>query len=141
MCLTSSPAAGAMGGSAGPPRGDRARGCHHRRELLRRKQRQLAETKVAVQGTATSARRRHHPRRDGCQVVAVSDVTGGLYNPHGLDVASLNRHVAAHPRHWLEGYSGPGVERIRQRRAADDDTHVLIPRRWSTNCALITRRR
>jgi glutamate dehydrogenase/leucine dehydrogenase len=57
----------------------------------------------------------------------VSDVTGGLYNPDGLNVADLNRHVAEHPRHLLEGYSAPGVSRISNNDLIVCDTDVLVP--------------
>ena len=32
--------------------------------------------------------------RDGCVIVAVSDVRGGIYNPGGLDIRQLEAHVA-----------------------------------------------
>ena len=30
--------------------------------------------------------------REGCKIIAVSDVKGGIYNPDGLDVESVSRH-------------------------------------------------
>jgi glutamate dehydrogenase (NAD(P)+) len=98
------------------------------RELLKRQGRQLDETTVAVQGygnvgmfAATIL------NLMGCQINAVSDVSGGLYNPRGLDVVGLNRHVATHPRGLLEGYQAPGVARISNEELLTSDVDVLIP--------------
>jgi glutamate dehydrogenase (NAD(P)+) len=59
--------------------------------------------------------------------VAVSDISGGLYNPNGLDIASVNRHVASHPQRLLEGYEAPGVEQITNDELLLSDVDVLIP--------------
>jgi glutamate dehydrogenase (NAD(P)+) len=63
----------------------------------------------------------------GCQIMAVSDISGGLYNPNGLDIASINQHVAAHPRRLLEGYQAPGTENISNDELLTSDVDVLIP--------------
>ena len=98
------------------------------RELLKRVGRSPAETTVAVQGygnvgsaTATIL------HSMGCKIVAVSDISGGLYCPQGLDIPSINRHVAAHPQHLLEGYSAPGVEKISNEDLLTSKVDVLIP--------------
>lgn len=97
-------------------------------ELLKRKRRRLADTTVAVQGygnVGSSAATILHQM--GCKIVAVSDISGGLYHPGGLDIASINQHVADHPRHLLEGYSAPGVEPITNDELLTSDVDVLIP--------------
>ncbi len=48
----------------------------------------------------------------GLKVVAVSDETGGLHNPRGIDIPALSKHVQKHPKHFIEGYTEPGAERI-----------------------------
>ncbi len=63
----------------------------------------------------------------GCKIIAVSDISGGLYNPAGLDIPSINRHVANHPQHLLEGYSAPGVDRITNEELLTSKVDVLIP--------------
>jgi glutamate dehydrogenase (NAD(P)+) len=97
-------------------------------ELLKRKRMRLADTTVAVQGygnvgsfAATIL------QQMGCTILAVSDVSGGLYNPRGLDTASLNRHVRETPHHTLEGYQAPGVERIGNAELLATAVDVLIP--------------
>lgn len=66
------------------------------REALRRHGRELSGTRVAIQGfgnVGSSAARLLH--EDGARIVAVSDVSGGIHNPTGLDVPALLDHVAA----------------------------------------------
>ncbi|MBE9473226.1 MAG: glutamate dehydrogenase, partial [Chloroflexi bacterium] len=43
------------------------------------------------------------------------------------DIASINQHVAAHPRRLLEGYEAPGVEKITNDELLVSDVDVLIP--------------
>jgi len=97
-------------------------------ELLKRKDQKLSETTVAVQGYGNvGSHAATILNQMGCQIVAVSDVTGGLYNPRGLDIASINQHVAAHPRGLLEGYEAPGVEKINNEELLVAEADVLIP--------------
>jgi glutamate dehydrogenase/leucine dehydrogenase len=63
----------------------------------------------------------------GCQIVAVSDVSGGLYRAQGLDIDDINEHVAHHPKGLLAGYQAPGVERISNDELLTRDVDVLIP--------------
>jgi glutamate dehydrogenase (NAD(P)+) len=96
-------------------------------ELLKTQGRTLSETTVAVQGygnVGSSAATILHEM--GCRIVAVSDVTGGLYNPNGLDIAAINEHVAAHPRHLLEGFAGDALP-ISNHGLLTCDADVLIP--------------
>jgi len=98
------------------------------RELLKRRGQDPAETTVAVQGYGNVG---SHAAtildQMGCKIAAVSDVTGGLYRPQGLDVTSINEHVTEHPRGLLEGYQAPGVERIDNDELLTSDVDVLIP--------------
>ena len=48
----------------------------------------------------------------GMKVIAVSDETGGLHNPNGLDIPALAKHAQQHPKRWIEGYIEPGAEKI-----------------------------
>jgi glutamate dehydrogenase (NAD(P)+) len=97
-------------------------------EVLRRMNRTLPDTRVAVQGYGnvggTVATLLHEM---GCKIVAVSDVSGGVYCAAGLDVAGLNQHVDAHPLHLLEGYQPPEVDRISNEELLTSPVDVLIP--------------
>jgi glutamate dehydrogenase (NAD(P)+) len=104
------------------------------RELLKRQGRRLEETTVAIQGYGNVGSAAATILDEmGCQIVAVSDVSGGLYHPQGLDIPALNRHVAAQPAHLLrgetgsDGYAAPGVERIDNDELLASRVDVLIP--------------
>jgi len=97
-------------------------------ELLKRMQRSLSETTVAIQGygnvgsaTATIL------DQMGCKIVAVSDVSDGLHHSRGLDIPAINRHVENHPGRLLEGFEAPGVSRISNHELLTCDVDVLIP--------------
>ena len=98
------------------------------RELLKRQGQAPADTTVAVQGYGNVG---SHATtildQMGCKILAVSDVTGGLYRSDGLDISSINRHVTEHPKGLLEGYDAPGVERIDNEELLTSDVDVLIP--------------
>ena len=83
-----------------------------------------AETSVAVQGFgnvgSVAALRMWE---QGCKVVAVSDVVGGLYNANGLNIPDLIQHAKASGT--VTDY--PGGERISNRELLTSDCDVLIP--------------
>jgi glutamate dehydrogenase (NAD(P)+) len=96
--------------------------------LLRQHRRRPDTTHVAVQGfgkvgaTAASAL-----AAAGCRIVAVSDVSTGLYHPNGLDVAALEEHVRQSPDGLLASYVAPGIERIDNEEVLTLDVDVLVP--------------
>jgi len=97
-------------------------------ELLKRHGRALSETTVAVQGYGNvGAIAATILSELGCKILAVSDVSGGLYHGQGLDVADLDRHVASHPKRLLAGYTAPGVEIVTNEELLECDVDVLIP--------------
>jgi len=60
----------------------------------------------------------------GCQVVAVSDVKGGVYNPAGLNPNALLRHVRA-GADSVVGY--PGTDTITNGELVELDVDILVP--------------
>jgi glutamate dehydrogenase (NAD(P)+) len=60
---------------------------------------------------------------DGVKVIGVSDVSGGLHDPNGLDVAALLEWADAHG--GLEGY--PGAERVTNQELLELECDVLAP--------------
>ena len=73
------------------------RGCTYAlREVLAHDGRSLADTEIAIQGfgnVGSWAGRLLHEH--GATVVAVSDITGGYYDPSGLDIPAVWEHVRA----------------------------------------------
>jgi glutamate dehydrogenase (NAD(P)+) len=97
-------------------------------ELIKRQQGQLSETTVAVQGYGNVGSAAATILQEmGCKILAVSDISGGLYCANGLDTSSLNQHTANHPQHLLEGYEAPGVQAITNEELLCVDVDVLIP--------------
>jgi glutamate dehydrogenase (NAD(P)+) len=97
-------------------------------ELLKRLNRPLSETRVAVQGfgnVGSYAARILHEM--GARIVAVSDVSGGLYSSRGLDIDALVEHTAHHPRHLIEGYTADGADKLTNAELLTCETDVLIP--------------
>jgi len=98
------------------------------RELLERQGRALEDTTVAIQGYGNVG---SHAAtildKMGCTVTAVSDVSGGIHNPQGLDIPGINAHISDHPKGLLEGYQATGVEKISNDELLTSDADVLIP--------------
>jgi glutamate dehydrogenase/leucine dehydrogenase len=63
----------------------------------------------------------------GAKVVAVSDITGGYYCPEGLDVQKAFEFVTNHPKHLLEGYEQPGLQKMAGEEILFLDAEVLCP--------------
>ena len=84
----------------------------------------LEGKKVAIQGfgnVGTYAARKLE--RMGCKIVAVSDVSGGMYNPEGFDVKHLLKYVDI--RKVVKDY--PRGEAITNEELLTLDVDVLIP--------------
>jgi glutamate dehydrogenase (NAD(P)+) len=61
--------------------------------------------------------------REGSQVVAVSDLQGGIYNPQGLDIRQLETHVKE--AGTVVGF--PGADRVTNRELLELPCDVLLP--------------
>lgn len=64
---------------------------------------------------------------EGVKILAVSDVSGGLYNPHGLDIPSIIDFLQAKKGNLLKDYSNEGVKFISNSELLELETTVLIP--------------
>ena len=97
------------------------------REILHRLGMPVAGSRVAVQGMgnvgATAALLLH---REGAQVIAVSDVSGGIYNPKGLDMPTLHQYLATGGV-YLKDYNDGKVQHITNNELLTLDCDVLIP--------------
>jgi glutamate dehydrogenase (NAD(P)+) len=60
----------------------------------------------------------------GCKIVAVSDVSGGYYNPDGLDIVAMMDYSAAN-KNSLEGYQN--ADKISNEELLTLDVDVLVP--------------
>lgn len=114
----------AMGGSLGR-REATGRGCMIvTREALKKLKLPLKGTRVAVQGFGNvGSVAADLMSREGMVVVAVSDKSGGIYNPKGLDLADVFRHTAQ--RKLLNTYAR--AQQITNSELLTLDCDVLVP--------------
>ncbi len=97
-------------------------------EILKRLGKEPHKTRVAVQGFgnvgSVSADLLH---REGCKIIAVSDVTGGYYNKEGLPIQEMIKYCETSKNHTLEGFDGGGTDKISNHDLLTADVDVLIP--------------
>lgn len=89
------------------------------------------DTRVAIQGFGnvggSFARFLHEW---GCRIVAVTDVSGGIFNSSGIDIPALQTHVANHPHRLIAGFEGGdfvGSAEAANRELMTLDVDVLAP--------------
>lgn len=99
-------------------------------EVLHQQGRDPNQVTVAVQGFGNVGSHAANILADefGCTIVAVSDVSGGLYNPNGLDLTSINEHVQHSRGGLLAGYLGKGgADSVSNEELLTLGVDVLIP--------------
>jgi len=114
----------AMGGSLGR-REATGRGCMFvTREALKKLGIPITGTRVAIQGFGNvGSVAADLMAKAGMTVVAVSDKSGGIYNPKGLDMADVFQHVMTEK--FLSGYTK--AETITNDQLLTLDCDVLLP--------------
>lgn len=85
-------------------------------------------TTVAIQGMGNvgsiTAKLLH---QEGMKVVAVSDVSGGIYNPDGLDIPAIMDYLSQNRKNLLKDYDEAGMTRISNEELLELDVKLLIP--------------
>lgn len=82
-------------------------------------------TKIAVQGFGNVGSIASSEFTEiGCKVVAISDVTGGYYNPKGIDIAKANEHKKSHMG-TLEDFDGG--EKVSNEELLELPCDILAP--------------
>lgn len=83
---------------------------------------------VAVQGAgnvgSVSAKLLHEA---GLKVVAISDLSGGIYNPDGLDIPAILSYLAADRRNLLKDFNENGTAHISNEELLELPVTVLVP--------------
>lgn len=93
-------------------------------KALGRMGRKIRGTSIAIQGFGNvGSHAAKFLSEAECQVVAISDISGGYYAPTGLDVMHALRHARAHGS--LAGYSD--AEQISNEELLELEVDVLIP--------------
>ena len=63
----------------------------------------------------------------GLKVVAISDVSGGIYNPDGLDIPAILSYLAADRRNLLKDFNEDGTTHISNEDVLELPVTVLVP--------------
>ena len=63
----------------------------------------------------------------GHKIVAVSDISGGYYNPNGLNISDMLKYTASSAHHTLEGYAAQGCTKLSNYDLLTCDCDILIP--------------
>lgn len=99
------------------------------REIMKKLNRPIKGTRVAVQGFGnvggTAAQLLHEI---GFTVVAISDVSGGMYCPTGIDVTTIRNYITNNRGKLLSDYPLPeGAKRVSNDDVITCDTDILVP--------------
>lgn len=117
-----------LGGSLGRREATGRGVMFHTLELLKRWHKKPSEITVAVQGFgnvgSVSADLLH---KEGCRVVAVSDVSGAFYNPNGLPLRRMIEYCATSKNHYIDGFEAPGITKIKNEELLELDVDILVP--------------
>lgn len=98
------------------------------KEIMKKLNMPVEDTRVAIQGFGnvggTAAELLY---QEGCRIVGVSDVTGGLYCEKGLNIDLIKDFLAKNQDKMLEDYNQEGVTHISNKELLTIDCDMLIP--------------
>lgn len=98
------------------------------KNIMKKLDLKVANTTVAIQGMGNvgsiSAKLLY---QEGLKIVAVSDVSGGIYNPDGLDVPRILDYLAQGRRQLLSCYEEACMKHISNDALLELDVNILIP--------------
>ena len=64
----------------------------------------------------------------GCKIIGISDVSGGIYDPDGLDIPRIYDHVySTKPSRLLQDYDDKSVSSVGNEELLELETDILIP--------------
>ncbi|MCI8320896.1 MAG: Glu/Leu/Phe/Val dehydrogenase [Dorea sp.] len=98
------------------------------KNMLRKLNVDMKGTSVAIQGMGNvgsiTAKLLH---KEGMKVVAVSDVSGGIYKEEGLDIPAILEFLSKDRKNLLKDYNEEGIMRITNSELLELDVKVLVP--------------
>jgi len=65
--------------------------------------------------------------REGMKILAVSDVSGGIYCEEGLNIPEILTYLAEDKKNLLSGYQATGIRRITNEELLELETTLLVP--------------
>lgn len=95
--------------------------------ILEKLGRKIQDTTVAVQGQGNvGGVAAELMDKEGFKVVAVSDISGGLYDPEGLDIPAIRKHLAVKGA-TLETFPAGKAQRITNAELLELPVTMLVP--------------
>lgn len=95
--------------------------------ILNKLGRKIEETTVAIQGQGNvGGVAAELMDKEGFKVVAVSDISGGLYDPEGLDIPAIRKHLAVKGT-TLETFPAGKAKRITNAELLELPVTMLVP--------------
>lgn len=98
------------------------------KEILHRMGIPAIGTKVAIQGMGNvggiTAKLLYS---EGCKIVAISDVSGGIYKDSGLDIKAVIEFLESNNGKLLADYNEKGIKHITNEELLTCDCYVLVP--------------
>lgn len=98
------------------------------KNILKKRNLDAWQTTVAIQGMGNvgsiTAKLLH---QEGLKIVAVSDVSCGIYKESGLDVSSILSYLSENRRNLLKDYKEEGITHITNAELLTLDVNVLVP--------------
>lgn len=98
------------------------------KEILHRLGLPVIGTRVAIQGMGnvggTAAKLLYN---EGCKIIAVSDVSGGIFCETGLNIPLVQEYLNSGSGALLKDYNAPGVVHITNNEVLTSNVDVLIP--------------
>ena len=96
--------------------------------VLKAKNIEVSGASACVQGMGNvgsiSAKLLH---KAGIKILAVSDVSGGIYNPNGLDIPAILNFLQAKRGNLLKDYNAEGLQRISNQELLEIECTVMVP--------------
>jgi glutamate dehydrogenase (NAD(P)+) len=101
------------------------------REALKYKKKQIKGARIAVQGFGNVGMHTARILNElGCKITCVSDISGALQNPNGIDIPDLMNYVIKNKEKVIEGYDkGKFIEGIDEgnKEVLGSDVDVFVP--------------
>ena len=117
----------AIGGSLGRPEATGRGVMFTTKEILKRLDLSIKDTRIVIQGMGNvGSAAAELLSKEGAQIIAVSDVSGGIYAPNGLTIPEIIAFLSDR-KSLLKDYNAAGVTHISNAELLTLDCDVLIP--------------
>ncbi len=98
------------------------------KNILKKLNKPLQGAKVAIQGMGNvGSATAKFLSAEGMKIVAVSDVSCGLYNADGLDISAILEYLSKDRRNLLKDYKEEGARIIDNKELLEAEVDVLVP--------------